>query len=157
MRFNFQLVDTAKHFFVHCMGIIEHDGKILLVQDASKRYYGRWTLPMAETKVNEPLTSTAERGIAEATNIRARVHKVVAINQQYDDQTHTGQILIIFAMKDAQGELTVVPNKTLNASWFSYNQIFRMPEESFRFPSIRMVIKQYRKGHFYPLEMIQTV
>lgn len=157
MRFNFQLVDSSKQFFVYCLGVIEHEGKVLMIQDASKRYYGRWTLPVGECSVDEPLANAAERGVAASTNIRARVHKVVGIHHQYDETAKSGQVMIFFAMKDAQGELSVVPNKALNAEWFSYNQIFRMPEESFRFPNVRAVVRAYRKGCYYPLDIIQSV
>ncbi len=157
MRFNFHLTDTARHFTVMAMAILEKDSKILLVQDTTKQYYGRWTLPAIICRADELLVSAAERAVQQVTGLKAQTESIVNWYHQYDEVDRIGYLLPVFIMKDISGEINLDASRALNAEWFTYNQIFHMPKESFRFPHIRNTIKEYRKGTYYPLSLIKEV
>lgn len=157
MRFNFHITDTAKHFTLICLGVIELDGKVLLVQDNSKEYHGRWTLPGNVCSINEKLTVAAEAGIKDSTNIKAKVDSVVGVYHSYNEDDNAGYAIFVYAMKQPRGELTINSDHALGASWFSYSEIFKMPEASFRFPRVRQMVKDYRKGKRYPTELIHSL
>ncbi|MDP3970258.1 MAG: NUDIX domain-containing protein [bacterium] len=157
MRFNYQVTDATKNFSAYCMGILEVQGKILLVQDKSKKYYGRWMLPSKKSSTTDRLVLVAEQGLKESTDIKANVDKVVGVYHTYNVEDKRGTLIFTFAMNKARGELNVATGNVLSASWFTYKEIFKMPEESFRYSFVRTMIKDYRKGKRYPVDLIHTV
>ncbi|MBI2416246.1 MAG: NUDIX domain-containing protein [Candidatus Kerfeldbacteria bacterium] len=155
MRFNFTLTDSVKLFQVWCLGIIEQAGKVVLVQSAEKSMHGRWTLPGAQCVSNQSVISTTEQAIWHQLGLGVSLKEVVGW-YRVPAQTGTyGSWLVACRTNLRKGALTPRHHTILNASWFSYNQIFRMPRESFCYSTIRTIIKDYRKGQQAPLTSLK--
>lgn len=51
-----------------CGGVVEKDGKYLLVQESKAKCYGKWCLPAGHLDIGETLFEGAIREIKEETN-----------------------------------------------------------------------------------------
>lgn len=157
MRFSFKLHDSTKHFKVCSMAVLCMDGKILLVQDASSKHHGRWSLPSKEVTIETHTTTAAESALKEAANIRAKVDYIVGVYQSHDIDASVGSIAIVHALKNPQDALQINSETSLNANWFSYAEIAKIPVESLHQAYLPKIIRDYKKGKQFPVDLIQHV
>ena len=157
MRFNFSISDSTKHFTVLSLCIVEVQRKILLVQDGSKAYHGRWSLPGLGSQTHERLERVAEHGLRSTVGLIAKVDSLVGAYHTYDEEAGSGTIIFGYSMKPPTGTLKIDESTTLlNAQWFHYNELFKMPVESLRFAAIRQIVRDYRRGRRYSTAVVQS-
>ena len=60
-------------------GIIEKEGKFLMVQEAKKKCYGKWNFPAGHLEEGETIYDGAIREIFEETGCRVRLTNVLPI------------------------------------------------------------------------------
>lgn len=156
MRFSYQLTDSTKHFTIFCVAIVERDGKLLMIQDGGKDAHGRWALPGKASLTNEKLTQVTEKGVRELTSMRTKVDSMVGVYHTYHEENHEGILLVGFVMKPSEDAVSL-SNDALGYHWYSYRDVFEMPEESFANPAIRQLIKDYRQGKRYSTDIIKSI
>lgn len=156
MRFKYLLADTEQLFQVVTLGIICRDRKVVLIQEGSKAGHGRWTLPYVICERSAVPSDGLERAVTNLTGLRAKVSQLVTVTLAQQPKQPYGQVALIYAMNLISGELKTQSDAVLNLDWFSYNQIFRMPKESFLHPIVRSAIKAFRKKDWFDLEVIRT-
>ncbi len=64
-------------------GIIEKDGKFLLVQEAQEKVYGKWNIPAGLLDFNETIFEGAKREIYEETGCKVELTGILCIGN-YD-------------------------------------------------------------------------
>ena len=60
-------------------GIVEKDGKVLLVQEAKERCYGKWNIPAGGLEINESLVEGAIREIKEETGCDVEITGLLSL------------------------------------------------------------------------------
>ncbi len=102
-------------------GVVEKDGKYLLVQEAQKRCRGKWNIPAGHLDPNETIFDAAKREIKEESGFDVELTGVCQIgNQKREDDIF---VSVIFATKVICGDIKFDPNEILDAKWFTYEEI----------------------------------
>jgi ADP-ribose pyrophosphatase YjhB (NUDIX family) len=114
-------------------GIIEKEGKYLLVQEACKPCYKQWSIPAGELDSGESISEGAIREIKEETGFDVEVTGICQIGSRklVDDLF----ISIVFTTKILKEEINLDKEEILDAKWFSYEEILQM-ESDLRSPDL---------------------
>ena len=63
-------------------GVLEKDGKYLLVQEAQEKCYGKWNLPAGHLDPNETIIEAAKREIKEESGLDVELTGVCQIGNR---------------------------------------------------------------------------
>lgn len=108
-------------------GVLEKDGKYLLVQGAREKWYGKWDLPAGHLGSNETIFEATKREIKEESGLDVELTGVCQIgNEKRKDEIF---ISIIFSTKVLSDNIKFNPNEILDAKWFSYEELLLMKEQ----------------------------
>ena len=108
-------------------GVIEQEGKYLLIQEAREDIHGKWNLPAGRLDPGETVSEAAKREIYEECGFRVELTGVCQIGSwKMVDNIAIG---IIFSTKIVGGEINFNPNEILDAKWFTYDEILAMRSE----------------------------
>ena len=108
-------------------GIIEKDGKFLLVQEAQEKVYGKWNIPAGHLDFNETIFEGAKREIFEETGCKVELTGILSIgNKILEDNTF---ISIIFKTKLLEENISYDKNEILDVKWFSYEEMLNIKDE----------------------------
>ncbi|MFH1781781.1 MAG: NUDIX domain-containing protein [Patescibacteria group bacterium] len=157
MAYNLEIGKRDQKFKVVAMCVVEIDKKIVLVQDAREKYYGRWGLPGGTLRINETVEEAALRGLKEDTGIEGDVDSLVGIQHEFMAEEGHGFIYKILTVRHFSGELRPQHKNILEVKLFDMHDIFKMPDESCRHSELKKVIKDYRRGKRYPQDIIQYI
>ena len=86
-------------------GIIEKEGKYLLVQEAKKKCYEKWNVPAGHLDFNESLKQGAIREIKEETNLDGAVGDFYEAIQ--DDYVHKRTVQVVMYLKNITGDISI--------------------------------------------------
>lgn len=105
-------------------GVLEKDGKYLLVQEAQEKCYGKWNLPAGHLDPNETIIEAAKREIKEESGLDVELTGVCQIgNRKPEDDVF---VSVIFSTKVLGGDIKFDPNEILDVKWFSYEELLSM-------------------------------
>lgn len=105
-------------------GVLEKDGKYLLVQEAQEKCYGKWNLPAGHLDPNETIIEAAKREIKEESGLEVELTGVCQIgNRKLEDDVF---VSVIFSTKVLGGDIKFDPNEILDVKWFSYEELLSM-------------------------------
>ena len=105
-------------------GVLEKDGKYLLVQEAQEKCYGKWNLPAGHLDPNETIIEAAKREIKEESGLDVELTGVYQIgNRKLEDDVF---VSVIFSTKVLGGDIKFDPNEILDVKWFSYEELLSM-------------------------------
>ncbi|MCR5573151.1 MAG: NUDIX domain-containing protein [Candidatus Saccharibacteria bacterium] len=108
-------------------GVLERDGKYLLVQEAKEGCRGKWNLPAGRLDPGETILEAAKREIKEESGLSVELSGICQIgNRKRKDVSF---VSIIFTTKVVGGDITFDPNEILDVKWFSYDEILVMKEQ----------------------------
>lgn len=108
-------------------GVIEQEGKYLLIQEAREDIHGKWNLPAGRLDPGETVSEAAKREIYEECGFRVELTGVCQIGSwKLVDNIAIG---IIFSAKIVGGEINFNPDEILDAKWFTYDEILAMRSE----------------------------
>ena len=155
--FRHRITEPYKTHRIMCGAIIVMDEKITLVQKASKKFHGRWGLPEGIIAKGENIFESAKRKVHEQTNLSIHLRGLVGIYNWYSEETRSTEIHYIFLASDPKGTSKPNISEILPIKEFSMAEIMAMPDASFSYPQFRQVIKDYRRGKLYPLEVINIL
>ncbi len=132
-------------------GVLEKDGKYLLVQESKQKCYGKWNLPAGHIDAQELLFDGAVREIKEETNCDVKLTGVCIIATQRCEEP---SVYFVFATKILTDDVKPQEGEILEAKWFSYEEIINMHDE-LRAPEwIIPSISAYRNDDILPLSII---
>ena len=105
-------------------GVIEKNGKFLLVQEAQESCRGKWNLPAGHLDEGETIFDGAKREIFEECGCKVEISGILQIgNKLVRDNTW---ISVIFSTKLLEDNIKFDKEEILDAKWFTYEEIFDM-------------------------------
>lgn len=108
-------------------GVIEKDGKFLLVQEAQEKCRGKWNIPAGHLDPNETIFEGAKREVFEECGCKVELLGVVNIaNKVLQDDTFVG---IVFSTKLIEENIAFDTSEILDVKWFTYEEIINMKEK----------------------------
>ena len=108
-------------------GVIEKDGKFLLVQEAQEKCRGKWNIPAGHLDPNETIFEGAKREVFEECGCRVELLGVVNIaNKVLQDDTFVG---IVFSTKLIEENIAFDTSEIIDVKWFTYEEIINMKEK----------------------------
>lgn len=136
-------------------GIIEKEGKILMVQEAKKKCYRKWNFPAGHLEDGETIFEGAIREIYEETGCKVKLIKVLPIiNVKLDDDMF---IMITFVTELLEENINFNPKEILDVKWIKKEEIENMSDNELRDEKlIKNTIKTLKEDKLYPLDIIQN-
>lgn len=108
-------------------GVIEKNGKFLLVQEAKERCRGKWNIPAGHLDPNETVFEGAKREVFEETGCKVELTGVLQIaNRVLENDTWMS---VIFSTKLIEENIVFDKNEILDVKWFTYEELLNMKTE----------------------------
>ncbi len=108
-------------------GVIEKDGKFLLVQEAKERCRGKWNIPAGHLDPNETIFEGAKREVLEETGCKVELTGILQVaNRVLENDTWMS---VIFSTKLIEENIVFDKNEILDVKWFTYEELLNMKEE----------------------------
>ena len=134
-------------------GVIEKNGKFLLVQEAKENCRGKWNLPAGHLEINETLFDGARREIFEETGCKVDLTGLLQISHRvFEDKIFVG---FMFASKLIDEHIDFNKNEILNVKWFSYEELISMNEDLRLYYWIIDAIQAYKDNKIMNLNIIK--
>lgn len=135
-------------------GVIEKEGKYLLVQESKQKCYGKWNLPAGHLDANETVFEGAVREIKEETNCDVKLTGVCSITSQRREEASVyfafATELLTDVVKPQEGEI-------LEAKWFTYEEAIALGDQ-LRAPEwIISTLTAYHDSKIMPLDVISVI
>lgn len=136
-------------------GVVEKEGKFLLVQEAQKKCYGKWNIPAGHLDPNETIFEGAQREIFEETGCKVKVKELLEIsNRVIEDDIFLG---IVFSTEIIEENINYDKNEILDVKWFTYEEIMNMKEELRSYYFITNAITRYVEGKKVDLDLFNVI
>lgn len=136
-------------------GVVENDGKYLLVQENKSKCYGKWNLPAGRLQVNENIMKGAIREVREETGCDVELTGICQIGNRVMENDVF--LSMIFTTKIVAENIIFDSSEVLDVKWFSYDEIVGMKDE-LRSPELVLgSIDNCRNNIVASLEMIQLI
>ena len=133
-------------------GIIEQEGKYLLIQEAREDIHGKWNLPAGQLDPGETVSEAARREIYEECGFKVELTGVCQIGSwKLVDNIAIG---IIFSTKIVGGEINFNPDEILDAKWFTYDEILAMKSELRSATFLICAINNLRSHKVAPINIV---
>ena len=138
--------------FIAAGGIIEQEGKYLLIQEAREDIHGKWNLPAGRLDPGETVSEAAKREIYEECGFRVELTGVCQIGSwKLVDNIAIG---IIFSTKIVGGEINFNPDEIMDAKWFTYDEILAMKSELRSADFLIGAINNLRSHKLAPIDVV---
>ena len=132
-------------------GIIEKDGKYLLVQEAKKKCYKKWNFPAGHLDYNESLEEGAIREIKEETGCDVELDGVCCIsNRILEDDLF---VMIVFNAKLIKETIKFDKEEILDVKWFDYDVIVNEMDNHLRGDYVRTAVINQKKNLIAPIDI----
>ena len=133
--------------------LVEDDGKILVVSEASEKNYGKWNYPVGHLEVGESICEGAIRETYEETGYNVELSGVLPIQEV--NKNGEKYVLIIFLAKIISFDEEHKLDGILEKVWKTPSEILEIRKDDFRvYNSNIKMIEYYTEGMIYPLELI---
>lgn len=136
-------------------GVIEKDGKYILVQEAKKKCYGKWNLPAGHLEFNESLEQGAIREIKEETGCDVKLDGVCYIaNRLLEDDLG---MIIIFNARIVNEDIKFNKDEILDVKWFDYDEIIDKADDELREASLKKAIMNQKNNFIVPMDIVDVL
>lgn len=135
-------------------GVIEKDGKFLLVQEAQERCRGKWNIPAGHLDPNETVFEGAKREVFEECGCKVEITGILQVgNKVMEDNSW---VSVIFSTKLLEDNIKFDKNEILDVKWFSYEEILNMKDELRSYEWITAAITAYVNNKIADTSIIKT-
>ena len=134
-------------------GVIEKNGKYLLVQEGKETCKGKWNLPAGHLEVNESLFDGAKREIFEETGCTAKINGILEIINQ--NLENVDLLLFIFDAELVKENIQSDGEEISDIGWFSYEEIYNMKNDIRADGYFINTIKNKKENKISPVELIR--
>lgn len=136
-------------------GVLEKDGKYLLVQEAQEKCYGKWNLPAGHLDPNETIFEAAKREIKEESGLDVKLTGVCQIgNRKLESDVF---VSVIFSTKVLDGDIKFNPDEILDVKWFSYEELLSMKAQLRSEKLIMGAIDNVRNKLVTPISIVEML
>ena len=135
-------------------GIIEKNGKYLLVQEAKKKCYKKWNFPAGHLDYNESLEQGAIREIKEETGCDVELNGICYIaNRMLKDDLF---IMVVFNAKLIQENIEYDKEEILDVKWINYEEIMNKMDSKLRGIYVKKAVYNQKNNLIAPMEIVNT-
>lgn len=136
-------------------GIIEKEGKYLLVQEAKKKCYEKWNFPAGHLDFNESLEQGAIRKIKEETGCDVKLDGVCYVaNRILEDDLF---VMIVFNAKLINENIEFDKEEILDVKWFDYDEIVNKMESMLRENYVRTAVINQNNNLVAPIDIVDIL
>ena len=136
-------------------GIIEKEGKYLLVQEAKKKCYEKWNFPAGHLDFNESLEQGAIREIKEETGCDVKLDGVCYVaNRILEDDLF---LMIVFNAKLIYENIEFDKEEILDVKWFDYDEIVNKMESMLRGNYVRTAVINQNNNLVAPIDIVDIL
>lgn len=135
-------------------GVIEKNGKYLLVQEAKKKCYGKWNCPAGHLNENEALEEGALREIKEETGCDVELNGICYI--AYGSAEGANLLLIVYDAKLIKENIKYDKDEILDVKWFDYEEIVNKMDDKLREKHIKASIINQKNNIIAPKNIIDV-
>ncbi len=136
-------------------GIIEKEGKYLLVQEAKKKCYEKWNFPAGHLDFNESLEQGAIREIKEETGCDVKLDGVCYVaNRILEDGLF---VMIVFNAKLINENIEFDKEEILDVKWFDYDEIVNKMESMLRGNYVRTAVINQNNNLVAPIDIVDIL
>ena len=136
-------------------GIIEKEGKYLLVQEAKKKCYEKWNFPAGHLDFNESLEQGAIREIKEETGCDVKLDGVCYVaNRILEDDLF---VMIVFNAKIINENIEFDKEEILDVKWFDYDEIVNQMESMLRGNYVRTAVINQNNNLVAPIDIVDIL
>lgn len=136
-------------------GVLEKDGKFLLVQESKKSCYGKWNIPAGHLDPKETLFEGAQREVFEETGCKVKPKELLEISNRVMENDVL--VAIIFSTEILEENINYDKNEILDVKWFTYEEVMNMKEELRSYDFITNAITRYVEGKKVNLDIINII
>ena len=134
-------------------GVIEKDGKFLLVQEAKEKCRGKWNIPAGHLDLNETIYEGAKREVFEECGCKVEITGVLQIgNKLVENNTW---ISVIFKTKLLEDNIKFNKDEILDVKWFTYEEILSMKDSLRSYAWITDAITACRNNKYAELDIVK--
>lgn len=108
-------------------GILEKDGKFLLVQENQTMCKGKWNVPAGGLDENESLIEGAKREIYEETGCEVEITGILEIVNEILEGMNI--VCFFFDTKIISENIKADGEEISNVKWFTYEEIINMQDQ----------------------------
>ncbi len=136
-------------------GVIERNGKYLLVQEAQKKCYKKWNFPAGHLDFNESLEQGAIREIKEETGCDVELDGVCYIaNKILENDLF---VMIVFNTRIIKENIKFDKEEILDVEWFDYEEIVSKMENELRGNYVRTAVMNQRNKLIAPMYIVDVL
>lgn len=137
-------------------GVLEKEGKVLLVQEAKKKCYKKWNIPAGHLDCNETLMQGAIREIKEETGYDVKLTGILNIaNRVIKDDI---LVTIIFSTKIVRETSEYMTEEILDRKWYDYDDILNNMDEELRdLNFVKQPIANLKNNQMVPIDVINVL
>lgn len=136
-------------------GVIEKEGKFLLVQEAQEICRGKWNIPAGHLDPNETIFDGAKREVFEETGCRVELTGVLEVAHRVSENDIW--IGIIFKTKLLQENISFDKSEILDVKWFTYDEILNMKTELRLYDWITNSIKALVENKVADIDLVKII
>lgn len=136
-------------------GIIEKDGKFLLVQEAQEKCRGKWNIPAGHLDPNETIFDGVKREVFEECGCKVEPSGVLQIgNKVMEDNSW---VSVIFSTNLLEDNIKFDKNEILDVKWFSYEEILNMKNELRAYDWITDAITAFVNDRISNIDIVKVI
>lgn len=136
-------------------GVIEKNGKFLLVQEANDKIRGKWNLPAGNLDNNETVFEGAKREIFEECGCKVELTGVLQVaNSKMKDNRF---ISVIFKTELVDDNIKFNKDEILDVKWFTYEEILKMKDSLRRYDWITDAISAHVNNRVADINIIKVI
>lgn len=136
-------------------GVVEKDGKFLLVQEAKERCRGKWNIPAGRLDKKETIIECAKREVFEETGCKVELTGVLQIGNRVSE--NDTWMSIIFSTNLIEENIAFDKSEILDVKWFSYGELLNMKEELRSFDLIINSISNFIENKGSDISIVKLI
>jgi len=138
--------------------MLEHRGKLLLVQEATKRIRGKWSQPAGHIEIGETPFQAAIRECREESGYRVKLTGITCIYFHPAKKDKNGYINYSFCARPIGKPSKKIAKEIMATKWFSKKELKKFPKELARNRLVFERIRAWLNGHeAIPLSYVREV
>ena len=136
-------------------GILEKNGKFLLVEENKKECRGKWNVPAGGLVENESLIEGAKREIYEETGCKVEITGILEIINMILEEINV--VCFLFNTKIIEENIKADGEEISNVKWFTYEEITNMKDKLRADGYFLTTLKNKIDNKIQPFDIIKTI